>query len=50
MDQFEPKVKFMKKTVDANMPKGTKMWLGETGSAYGGGAPNLSNRYCAGFL
>lgn len=26
------------------------MWLSETGSAYGGGAPGLSDRYVAGFL
>ncbi|KYB27768.1 heparanase [Tribolium castaneum] len=27
-----------------------KIWLGETSSAYGGGAPHLSNRYIATFL
>ncbi|XP_061849820.1 heparanase [Colius striatus] len=27
-----------------------KVWLGETSSAYGGGAPKLSNTYIAGFM
>lgn len=27
-----------------------KVWLGETSSAYGGGAPRLSNTYIAGFM
>uniref|UniRef100_A0A8B9EEH7 Heparanase n=1 Tax=Anser cygnoides TaxID=8845 RepID=A0A8B9EEH7_ANSCY len=35
--------------VAATVP-GKKVWLGETSSAYGGGAPQLSNTYLAGFM
>ncbi|XP_075785621.1 heparanase isoform X3 [Pelodiscus sinensis] len=35
--------------VDGTVP-GKKVWLGETSSAYGGGAPRLSNTYVAGFM
>ena len=29
---------------------GLDEWMGETGSAWGGGAPGLSDKYVAGFL
>ena len=29
---------------------GCSRWLGETGRAFGGGAPGLSDRYVAGFM
>ena len=37
-------------TILAKIDPGTPRWLGETGSAYGGGAPGLSDRYAAGFM
>ena len=30
--------------------KNTQLWLGETASAWGGGAEGLSDRYVAGFM
>lgn len=36
-------------TVDLASP-GKKVWLGETSSAYGGGAKGLSDTFVAGFM
>ncbi|XP_072112435.1 heparanase [Mobula birostris] len=36
--------------VVAKTVPGKKIWLGETSSAYGGGAPDLSDRFVAGFM
>uniref|UniRef100_A0A8C2QIM7 Heparanase n=1 Tax=Cricetulus griseus TaxID=10029 RepID=A0A8C2QIM7_CRIGR len=36
--------------VTKEMRPGKKVWLGETSSAYGGGAPSLSNTFAAGFM
>ncbi|GAB1289892.1 Heparanase [Apodemus speciosus] len=36
--------------VTKEMTPGKKVWLGETSSAYGGGAPLLSNTFAAGFM
>ncbi|XP_068709263.1 heparanase-like isoform X2 [Montipora foliosa] len=39
-------VNYIMKKYDPGAPR----WLGETSSAYGGGAPGLSDRYVAGFM
>ncbi|XP_048365964.1 heparanase [Sphaerodactylus townsendi] len=49
MDTFIADVQDVQQIVDATIP-GKKVWLGETSSAYGGGAPRLSNTYIAGFM
>ncbi|XP_039396698.1 heparanase isoform X1 [Mauremys reevesii] len=49
LDTFITKVKDVLQIVDETVP-GKKVWLGETSSAYGGGAPRLSDTYVAGFM
>ncbi|KAM9143726.1 heparanase isoform 2-T2 [Pangshura tecta] len=49
LDTFITAVKDVLQIVDGTVP-GKKVWLGETSSAYGGGAPRLSNTYVAGFM
>lgn len=41
---------FLLPQVVAKTVPGKKVWLGETSSAYGGGAPDLSNTFIAGFM
>ncbi|XP_066488393.1 heparanase-like [Tiliqua scincoides] len=49
LDTFITAVKEVLQIVDATVP-GKKVWLGETASAYGGGAPQLSDTYISGFM
>ncbi|CAM5106839.1 unnamed protein product [Eretmochelys imbricata] len=49
LETFITAVKDVLQIVDGTVP-GKKVWLGETSSAYGGGAPRLSNTYVAGFM
>ncbi|XP_074848113.1 heparanase isoform X2 [Carettochelys insculpta] len=49
LETFITAVKDVLQIVDETVP-GKKVWLGETSSAYGGGAPRLSNTYVAGFM
>ncbi|NXP76627.1 HPSE Heparanase, partial [Ramphastos sulfuratus] len=49
LDTFATAVQQVLEIVGGTVP-GKKVWLGETSSAYGGGAPKLSNTYVAGFM
>uniref|UniRef100_G1KKK3 Heparanase n=1 Tax=Anolis carolinensis TaxID=28377 RepID=G1KKK3_ANOCA len=49
LDTFITAVQEELQLVDDTVP-GKSVWLGETSSAYGGGAPQLSNTYLAGFM
>ncbi|NXE25193.1 HPSE Heparanase, partial [Ardeotis kori] len=49
LDTFATAVHKVLEIVGETVPD-KKVWLGETSSAYGGGAPRLSNTYVAGFM
>ncbi|XP_050829707.1 heparanase isoform X2 [Serinus canaria] len=49
LDTFATAVYEVQEIVGQTVPD-KKVWLGETSSAYGGGAPRLSNTYVAGFM
>lgn len=49
LDSLVWRIKQILKVVAKTVP-GKKVWLGETSSAYGGGAPDLSNTFIAGFI
>ena len=49
LDQMIVEVGVYLKLVKTELP-GVPMWITETGSAYNGGAPGLSETYVSGFL
>ncbi|XP_059699888.1 heparanase isoform X2 [Haemorhous mexicanus] len=49
LDTFATAIYEVQEIVGQTVPD-KKVWLGETSSAYGGGAPRLSNTYIAGFM
>nr|7RG8_A Chain A, Heparanase 50 kDa subunit [Homo sapiens]8E07_A Chain A, Heparanase 50 kDa subunit [Homo sapiens]8E08_A Chain A, Heparanase 50 kDa subunit [Homo sapiens] len=49
LDTFISQVQKVLQVVESTRP-GKKVWLGETSSAYGGGAPGLSDTFAAGFM
>ncbi|KAM6441053.1 heparanase isoform 2-T2 [Liasis olivaceus] len=49
LDSFKTKVEEVFEIVNSTVPD-KSVWLGETSSAFGGGTPNLSNAYIAGFM
>ncbi|CAN8209281.1 unnamed protein product [Coccothraustes coccothraustes] len=49
LDTFATAIYEVQEIVGQTVPD-KKVWLGETSSAYGGGAPRLSNTYVAGFM
>ncbi|XP_074760221.1 heparanase [Athene noctua] len=49
LDTFATAIHEVLEIVGGTVPD-KKVWLGETSSAYGGGAPRLSNTYVAGFM
>uniref|UniRef100_UPI00398F4D0F heparanase n=1 Tax=Pristiophorus japonicus TaxID=55135 RepID=UPI00398F4D0F len=49
LDSLKLKINKIFKVVASTVPD-KKVWLGETSSAFGGGAPDLSDKYVAGFM
>ncbi|ETE58025.1 Heparanase, partial [Ophiophagus hannah] len=49
LDSFKTNAEEVLQIVNSTVPD-KSVWLGETSSAFGGGTPNLSNAYIAGFM
>ncbi|CAH1783335.1 unnamed protein product [Owenia fusiformis] len=49
LDNLQREIDVVEDIVSRYAPN-TTVWLGETSSAYGGGAPGISDRYVAGFM
>jgi len=50
LNSLNHQLSMLKDTVAAAGRKDNPLWLGETSSCWGGGAPDLSDRYVAGFM
>lgn len=50
LDSIQPVINSVKNSVHQFVGPRMPIWLGETASAYGGGAPNLSNTFASGFM
>lgn len=50
LNSLTEQLSMLQDTVAAAGRKDDPLWLGETSSCWGGGAPHLSDRYVAGFM
>jgi len=50
LNSLTEQLSMLQDTIAAAGRKDNPLWLGETSSCWGGGAPDLSDRYVAGFM
>ena len=50
LDNLHSFLKEANRLVSESASPGVQVWLGETSSMYGGGTPNISDRFVAGFM